>query len=145
MTSKFFCFILGNTSTPKLSSRESMPNNISASGQHGHNSSTDSLMFGDCVPSRPTHTSAIQIAIDWDPTALHLRYQSTRERVNIQSIDHTKVERFYLCFFLCLGLDRTRIGRNLSEATNRTGRFGPLPEGIHFRRETGAVIPLCSL
>lgn len=27
--------------------------------------------------------SAIQIAIDWDPTALHLRYQSTRERVSI--------------------------------------------------------------
>lgn len=26
--------------------------------------------------------SAIQIAIDWDPTALHLRYQSTRERVS---------------------------------------------------------------
>lgn len=24
----------------------------------------------------------IYIAIDWDPTALHLRYQSTREKVN---------------------------------------------------------------
>lgn len=33
-------------------------------------------LFGD-----GTSPSAIQIAIDWDPTALHLRYQSTRERV----------------------------------------------------------------
>lgn len=39
---------------------------------------------------RPNHLlgdgvnpGAIQIAIDWDPTALHLRYQSTRERVSI--------------------------------------------------------------
>lgn len=42
---------------------------------------------------RPNHLlgdgvnpGAIQIAIDWDPTALHLRYQSTRERVSFQFI-----------------------------------------------------------
>lgn len=34
-------------------------------------------LFGNGV-----NPSAIQIAIDWDPTALHLRYQSTRERVS---------------------------------------------------------------
>lgn len=34
-------------------------------------------LFGDGV-----NPGAIQIAIDWDPTALHLRYQSTRERVS---------------------------------------------------------------
>lgn len=35
-------------------------------------------LFGDGI-----NPGAIQIAIDWDPTALHLRYQSTRERVSI--------------------------------------------------------------
>lgn len=42
---------------------------------------------------RPNHLlgdgvnpGAIQIAIDWDPTALHLRYQSTRERVSFHMI-----------------------------------------------------------
>jgi hypothetical protein len=28
------------------------------------------------------NTKNIHIAIDWDPTALHLRYQSTREKVS---------------------------------------------------------------
>lgn len=41
-------------------------------------------LFGDGVNS-----SAIQIAIDWDPTALHLRYQSTRERVCISFLPKT--------------------------------------------------------
>lgn len=40
-------------------------------------------LFGDGV-----NPSAIQIAIDWDPTALHLRYQSTRERVSVLFLTH---------------------------------------------------------
>lgn len=38
-------------------------------------------LFGDGI-----NPSAIHIAIDWDPTALHLRYQSTRERVSINLV-----------------------------------------------------------
>lgn len=51
--------------------------------QHGASTNPESLqpnfIFGDGI-----NPSAIHIAIDWDPTALHLRYQSTRERVSKQ-------------------------------------------------------------
>lgn len=46
-----------------------MPNSI-------NRQSSSEISFGE-----PSNTSAIHIAIDWDPTALHLRYQSTREKV----------------------------------------------------------------
>lgn len=59
--------MLGNASTPKLSNRDTLS---------GHNRQNSDVSFGE-----PPNASAIHIAIDWDPTALHLRYQSTRERV----------------------------------------------------------------
>lgn len=65
-------FHIGNTSTPKLSSRDPLPNVI-------NRQISDNLSFNEPTT---TNTSAIHIAIDWDPTALHLRYQSTREKVN---------------------------------------------------------------
>lgn len=58
---------VGNSSTPKLSTRDTFP---------GINRQNSDISFGEAP-----NTSAIHIAIDWDPTALHLRYQSTRERV----------------------------------------------------------------
>ncbi|KAJ6625438.1 Ubiquitin carboxyl-terminal hydrolase 32, partial [Pseudolycoriella hygida] len=56
-----------NSSTPKLSTRDAFP---------GISRQISEISFGEA-----RNTSAIHIAIDWDPTALHLRYQSTRERV----------------------------------------------------------------
>lgn len=41
-------------------------------------------LFGDGV-----NPGVIQIAIDWDCTALHLRYQSTRERVSTSFVKAT--------------------------------------------------------
>lgn len=60
---------LGNSSTPKLSTRDTFP---------GINRQNSDLLFGEAP-----NISAIHIAIDWDPTALHLRYQSTREKVDL--------------------------------------------------------------
>lgn len=84
------------TSTPNLSSRESslppgqlMPTNRSNHyQQHQHQpSDTSGITFGAPVDyAGPVHTGAIHIAIDWDPTALHLRYQSTREKVRRYSL-----------------------------------------------------------
>ncbi|XP_039429605.1 ubiquitin carboxyl-terminal hydrolase 32 isoform X3 [Culex pipiens pallens] len=79
-----------NNSTPNLSSREQTP----TFRRKTYGSSTTSSLDG-VVPapqlqqqssptpslSRSINTTSIQIAIDWDPTALHLRYQSTRERL----------------------------------------------------------------
>lgn len=66
------------------------------------------------------------IAIDWDPTALHLRYQSSREKVTL---------RYYVLlqylFFMLLVMDRTWIGGNVQEIAYRTDRFGLLFEGIY--------------
>ena len=45
--------------------------------------SPEHLLFNEASPSA---ISAIHIAIDWDPTALHLRYQSTREKVNQNAV-----------------------------------------------------------
>lgn len=44
-------------------------------------------LFGDGV-----NPGTIQIAIDWDPTALHLRYQSTRERVSFRLFFFAKID-----------------------------------------------------
>lgn len=65
----FICFRYiitdnSNSSTPILSMRDTPSNNTNT-------------LFADGV-----NPSAIHIAIDWDPTALHLRYQSTREKVS---------------------------------------------------------------
>lgn len=64
----------------------------------------------ETASDRPTNViSSINIAIDWDPTALHLRYQSTREKVfkEIQTI-----ERRSLMFFFSV-VDGTWICGNL--------------------------------
>ncbi|XP_037024901.1 ubiquitin carboxyl-terminal hydrolase 32 isoform X4 [Bradysia coprophila] len=66
-----------NSSTPQLSTRDTFP------AMHRQNSD---ISFGESP-----NTSAIHIAIDWDPTALHLRYQSTRERF------HTEHESVATC------------------------------------------------
>ncbi|XP_055541927.1 ubiquitin carboxyl-terminal hydrolase 32 isoform X2 [Wyeomyia smithii] len=70
-----------NNSTPNLSSREQTP----TFRRKTYGSSTASSLEGNqpslTSSSRYINTSHIQIAIDWDPTALHLRYQSTRERL----------------------------------------------------------------
>lgn len=81
---------LGNSSTPKLSTRDTFPsiNRIS------------DISFGEA-----SNTSAIHIAIDWDPTALHLRYQSTRERVITYS--NIPVDFIYLKEKYFIDLDGT--------------------------------------
>lgn len=74
-----------NNSTPNLSSREQTP----TFRRKTYANSTTSSLDGTVQQSSPTpslsrtsiNTTSIQIAIDWDPTALHLRYQSTRERL----------------------------------------------------------------
>ncbi|XP_053671807.1 ubiquitin carboxyl-terminal hydrolase 32 [Anopheles nili] len=92
---------LSNTSTPNLSSREQTPTfrrkvyaanssgSSSLDGNTNHQQQQPSSM-GALPSSSSTPISllqsfinarSIQIAIDWDPTALHLRYQSTRERL----------------------------------------------------------------
>lgn len=79
-------------------------------------------LFGDGI-----NPGAIQIAIDWDPTALHLRYQSLRERVSISTMKMYFNElvgferRFIVIFSFNLVVDRTRVGDNLQETTNGTG------------------------
>ncbi|XP_053661152.1 ubiquitin carboxyl-terminal hydrolase 32 [Anopheles marshallii] len=90
-----------NSSTPNLSSREQTPT-LRRKGYAASSSGSSSLDGATNQPQQPssmgtlptTSTSSpvaslqssinarsIQIAIDWDPTALHLRYQSTRERL----------------------------------------------------------------
>ncbi|XP_055612922.1 ubiquitin carboxyl-terminal hydrolase 32 [Uranotaenia lowii] len=70
-----------NSSTPNLSSREHTP----TFRRKVYGSSTTSSLDGNQSSPSPSlrtiNNSNIQIAIDWDPTALHLRYQSTRERL----------------------------------------------------------------
>ena len=41
----------------------------------------------DSTPFRPG-TASLYVAVDWDPTALHLRYQSSQERAHV---DHESV------------------------------------------------------
>lgn len=36
----------------------------------------------DSTPFRPG-TASLYVAVDWDPTALHLRYQSSQERAHV--------------------------------------------------------------
>uniref|UniRef100_A0A182SEL0 ubiquitinyl hydrolase 1 n=1 Tax=Anopheles maculatus TaxID=74869 RepID=A0A182SEL0_9DIPT len=88
-----------NSSTPNLSSREQTPT-LRRKGYAASSSGSSSLdgttnhqpqpaSMGGPVPTTSPVASlqssinarSIQIAIDWDPTALHLRYQSTRERL----------------------------------------------------------------
>uniref|UniRef100_A0A182M9T8 ubiquitinyl hydrolase 1 n=1 Tax=Anopheles culicifacies TaxID=139723 RepID=A0A182M9T8_9DIPT len=92
-----------NSSTPNLSSREQTPT-LRRKGYAASSSGSSSLdgttthqpqpsSMGGTLPTTSSSSSpvaslqcsinarSIQIAIDWDPTALHLRYQSTRERL----------------------------------------------------------------
>ncbi|XP_059614538.1 ubiquitin carboxyl-terminal hydrolase 32 isoform X2 [Phlebotomus argentipes] len=61
-------------STPIMSHRDQAPR----SSIHRR---TQSEIGVPGEPLTPIDLSVISIAIDWDPTALHLRYQSTREKV----------------------------------------------------------------
>lgn len=60
------------------------------------NRPSSDLLFGEAP-----NISAIHIAIDWDPTALHLRYQSTREKV-IRWNEHKEFFILKNCFSLGL-------------------------------------------
>uniref|UniRef100_W4VR89 ubiquitinyl hydrolase 1 n=1 Tax=Corethrella appendiculata TaxID=1370023 RepID=W4VR89_9DIPT len=66
-----------NSSTPNLSSREQTPNFVRKNYSNSETSSTGSSPNNKF---QLFNSNTINIAIDWDPTALHLRYQSTRER-----------------------------------------------------------------
>ncbi|XP_058129653.1 ubiquitin carboxyl-terminal hydrolase 32 [Anopheles coustani] len=94
-----------NVSTPNLSSREQTPTfrrKVYATNSSSGSSSLEGAATTNQQPPPPPtsngtaggsssspmsslqgsiNTRSIQIAIDWDPTALHLRYQSTRERL----------------------------------------------------------------
>ncbi|XP_065087260.1 ubiquitin carboxyl-terminal hydrolase 32 isoform X3 [Ochlerotatus camptorhynchus] len=70
-----------NSSTPNLSSREQTPTFRRKTYGSSTTSSLDGMQSSPTPSLRSINTSNIQIAIDWDPTALHLRYQSTRERL----------------------------------------------------------------
>uniref|UniRef100_A0A182NQT2 ubiquitinyl hydrolase 1 n=1 Tax=Anopheles dirus TaxID=7168 RepID=A0A182NQT2_9DIPT len=95
-----------NSSTPNLSSREHTPtfrrkvyaanssgsSSLDGSSNNHHQpqpqqqpASMGSMPLSSSSPMASLQSSinarSIQIAIDWDPTALHLRYQSTRERL----------------------------------------------------------------
>ncbi|XP_055640764.1 ubiquitin carboxyl-terminal hydrolase 32 isoform X2 [Toxorhynchites rutilus septentrionalis] len=70
-----------NSSTPNLSSREQTPTFRRKTYGSSTTSSIDGPQSSPTPSSRSISTNNIQIAIDWDPTALHLRYQSTRERL----------------------------------------------------------------
>jgi hypothetical protein len=41
------------------------------------------------------NANTMNVAIDWDPTALHLRYQSTREKVSFFAF-LTKIPSYFL-------------------------------------------------
>lgn len=69
-----------NLSTPKMRNSSSRTQ-IIVSNHFEHVNVASFLNRGTDL-----NLSAINIAIDWDPTALHLRYQSTRERVIIIEI-----------------------------------------------------------
>lgn len=77
-----FCHPPGNNSTPNLSSREQTPTFRRKTYGSSTTSSLDGMQSSPTPSLRTINTNSIQIAIDWDPTALHLRYQSTRERVS---------------------------------------------------------------
>lgn len=70
-----------NNSTPNLSSREQTPTFRRKTYGSSTTSSLDGMQSSPTPSMRSINTNNIQIAIDWDPTALHLRYQSTRERL----------------------------------------------------------------
>nr|XP_029727906.1 ubiquitin carboxyl-terminal hydrolase 32 isoform X3 [Aedes albopictus] len=70
-----------NNSTPNLSSREQTPTFRRKTYGSSTTSSLDGMQSSPTPSLRTINTNSIQIAIDWDPTALHLRYQSTRERL----------------------------------------------------------------
>ncbi|XP_040155905.1 ubiquitin carboxyl-terminal hydrolase 32 isoform X2 [Anopheles arabiensis] len=91
-----------NSSTPNLSSREQTPTlrrkfyaanssgSSSLDGTTNHHQQQQPASMGSLPGTSSSPISSlqssinarsIQIAIDWDPTALHLRYQSTRERL----------------------------------------------------------------
>uniref|UniRef100_A0A182PRW5 ubiquitinyl hydrolase 1 n=1 Tax=Anopheles epiroticus TaxID=199890 RepID=A0A182PRW5_9DIPT len=90
-----------NSSTPNLSSREQTPTlrrKVYAANSSGSSSLDGTTTTNHHQLQQPAsftgtsssplsslqssiNTRSIQIAIDWDPTALHLRYQSTRERL----------------------------------------------------------------
>lgn len=80
------------TSTPKLPTRSGTNAQNGIGTEIGRDATSLPNGYaggGGGMPLPPPHQSAIQavhssaihIAIDWDPTALHLRYQSTREKL----------------------------------------------------------------
>ncbi|XP_058455432.1 ubiquitin carboxyl-terminal hydrolase 32 isoform X2 [Malaya genurostris] len=73
--------LYSNSSTPNLSSREHTPTFRRKTYGSSSGSSLDGNQSSPTPSLRCLNSSHNQIAIDWDPTALHLRYQSTRERL----------------------------------------------------------------
>lgn len=76
----------GNTSTPKM-----MPKYTTSVSQNSlenrkplnsTSSDRDSLQSQQSTVLSRNYDNKFIIAIDWDPTALHLRYQNTFERVS---------------------------------------------------------------
>ena len=141
-------FFLGTTSTPNLSSRGTISTpNLSSREQtptfrrKNYSSSSDGSQISTTNRAY-INPNQIHIAIDWDPTALHLRYQSTRERVKTFFSFKTCFYSIWLCF---TAVDWTWIGGHLSQAANGTGRLGPLSESFHVWRETRTVVSLFAL
>lgn len=62
------------------------------------------------------NSNSINIAIDWDPTALHLRYQSTREKVSVDLHFHDC--SVVVNLFKIVDVDRTWFRSSLSKAAN---------------------------
>ena len=77
----------GNSSTPKMMPKYtttcSLPNLENRKPLGSNSSDRDSLQSQQSTTQIITKNNGdyFTIAIDWDPTALHLRYQSTLERV----------------------------------------------------------------
>lgn len=59
----------------------------------------DNCIFDICRGAQ----NSMCIAIDWDPTALHLRYQSNREKVSLFSC--AILQSLFLCVFVFTAVD----------------------------------------
>ncbi|XP_061391651.1 ubiquitin carboxyl-terminal hydrolase 32 [Musca vetustissima] len=89
-------FDTSNTSTPKMMPKSAANNSISATTLdnrssrplNSNSSDRDSLQSQQSMILTRNYDNKYIIAIDWDPTALHLRYQCTLERL---WIDHESV------------------------------------------------------
>lgn len=85
---------IGNSSTPKMMPKYvttcSLPNLENRKPLGSNSSDRDSLQSQQSTSQVLTKNTVdyFTIAIDWDPTALHLRYQSTLERVRFMSLEY---------------------------------------------------------